>query len=83
MRSKTKSTRPLERSKVTRRDGSMEAFDFYDTYNPRQNKVDKLRTVPWPVIERKEKIPSQRAYNVRRPHMETRSMFLTQLSPEQ
>ena len=75
----------MRRSKVARRDSSMESFDFYDTYNPRHNKVDQVHHVEWPVLSAKPTTHrvNMGSYRTRsRRVIETRSPFLTELSPD-
>jgi len=77
---------PLSRFKITRRDGVAEAFDFYDTFNPRYNRIDKLPHLDWPIIRfhAKHNVSSRavfKEYQVKHSQMETRSPFLTELSP--
>lgn len=77
---------PLDRFKITRRNPVGDGFDFYDTYIPRHNRVDRLKHLQWPVIQTQShsSVSSNavfQEYNVKKPTMETRSPFLTELSP--
>lgn len=80
MRHPPRSLRAVRPQSLARRNGVQENFEFFDTYNPRNNPLQEKHD-PYPTIILSRGFADMKSYRVRHPHWETRAGDLLEYPP--